>query len=596
MGDLRHAQPSSPPAGRLQRRSFLIRTAALGLAVSPLGALLAACGTTAASPTAMPAGAASVAPSAAPAVSSAPAASAAPAATATKPAATSPAASASAAASAPPSVAAAGTAPVGGKRLTISSISLTFGTSLLPNDGPGLKMINERFNIDYQPQFVPQGSYTEKLSTVIAGGDIPDMIAFFDTQQMALFYKWSGQSAFMAVDDQLKPYPNFSYISDPVWNAVKVKGKRYALPHYYPPYALSPSIRQDWLDNLGLKMPTSYAELKQVATAFTTGDPAKDGSKHYGIAIGSPINPHYAMGAYWDPTAWYHKDQQGNYLPGSIATGSKERIGALADLYAQGGITRDFAVMKNWPDINKEFYGGKAGIFIGAPRGMSQDYMKGLLEIHPNARPVPIPPFKSSDGGNGYAATSGFSGVTAISAKAAKDPEKVQRMLMLLNFGRTFYPTAQQNSQNADYDWYLGRVGQGYDMKNGVAVMRDSSTNPVGLAPVSYMPGGTAWPPTDDAINYQEGYTLQPRMGEWAGALQKMWTETKPYHSPHYGIISSTQQAKGGDLDTFLANEMTKMISGQRAIDSWDEMVKQYLGMGGQAVIDEVNQGIRERG
>jgi putative aldouronate transport system substrate-binding protein len=486
---------------------------------------------------------------------------------------------------------------IGGKHLTITAITLTYAVTPPPNDGPGLKQLNERFNIDFRPQLIPQGSYTEKLSAVIAGGDIPDIINFFDAQQMGLFYKWAGQGAFLPIDDSLlKGYQTFKYVADFVWNAVTVKGKRYAIPQYYPPYALSPSIRQDWLDNLGLKMPTTYDELKQVALAFTQQDPAKDGAKHYGIAMGAPINPNYAMGAYWNPGSWYHKDDKGNYQPGTITDAWKSVIQFHADLYKAGALTRDFAVMKNWPDVNKEFYSGKAGIFIGAPRGMSQDYMKGLLDIHPNAMPVPIYPFKAPDGSYGYAATSGYSGVSAISAKAAKDPETVQRILALLDFNRKFYPPDQQNPQNADFDWLQGHVGQGYDMKDGKVVSRDSSSNPQGLAPSSYMVGGTSWPPTDDAINYQAGYTSQPRMGEWAGALQKMWGETKPYHDPSVGVISQTAQAKGGDLSQFLSDEQTKMIAGQRSIDTWDDLVKEYLSKGGQQIIDETNQGIKERG
>jgi putative aldouronate transport system substrate-binding protein len=590
----------------MNRRTFLRRAAALGCSASAVAAFLAACGsaaapggstTTSTSTTSTKATSTSAASTAAATTANTKATSAATSTSASTSRAASSATTTSAAGSGSPVTAAPTATAIGGKHLTITAITLTYAVTPPPNDGPGLKLLNERFNIDFHPQLIPQGSYTEKLSAVIAGGDIPDIINFFDAQQMGLFYKWAGQGAFVAIDDNLlKGFQTFKYIADFVWNAVTVKGKRYAIPQYYPPYALSPSIRQDWLDNLGLKMPTTYDELKQVALAFTQQDPAKDGAKHYGIAMGAPINPNYAMGAYWNPGSWYHKDDKGNYLPGTITEAWKSVIQFHADLYKEGALTRDFAVMKNWPDVNKEFYSGKAGIFIGAPRGMSQDYMKGLLDIHPNAKPVPIYPFKAPDGSDGFAATSGYSGVSAISAKAAKDPDKVQRILTLLDFNRTFYPPDQQNPQNADYDWLMGHVGQGYDMKDGKAVSRDSSSNPQGLAPSSYMVGGTAWPPTDDAINYQDGYTKEPRMGEWAGALQKMWGETKPYHDPSVGVISQTAQAKGGDLSQFLSDEQTKMISGQRSIDTWDDMVKEYLSKGGQQIIDETNQGIKDRG
>ena len=54
----------------------------------------------------------------------------------------------------------------------------------------------------------------------------------------------------------------------------------------------------------------------------------------------------------------------------------------LSELYKQGAMTKDYAIL-NWGDTNKEFYSGKAGIFIGTPRGMSQDYMNGRWRYIP---------------------------------------------------------------------------------------------------------------------------------------------------------------------------------------------------------------------
>lgn len=584
MGLESRSSRQSSTAGRLSRRAFLARAALLSCSTPTIVGLLAACGGASPTPSSVPATSGGTAPTRAAAATAAP---------------TGTATTAAAGAKGTPGMTPAGNAAMsptvpasGGKRYTVTAITFTYGNPP-PNDGPGLKMIDERFNIDFQPQFIPQGSYTEKLSAVVSSGDIPDILGFTGVQ-MPNFYKWAGQGAFLAVDDLVQGYQSFKYVSDTQWNLVRVKGKRQGIPQYYPPYSLTPSIRQDWLDNLGLKMPTSYDELKQVALAFTTNDPAKDGNKHYGIAIGTNINPSYAMGAYWEPTAWYHKDASGKYLPGMIAEASKQRIQFLADLYQQGAITRDFAVMKNWADINKEFYSGKAGIFIGAPRGMSEDYMKSLLDIHPQAKPVGVYPFKAPDGSEGYAGT-GPGTANALSAKMAQEPEKAKRGLAMLDFFRKFYPEDQRNPQNADFDWYMGRAGQGYDMVNGKPVPKDSSTNPQGLAPSVYSVAGTSWPPTDKAIEYQKLYTKEPRMGEWAGALQKMWHDTKPYFSPDYGIISETKQAKGGELTQFVLGEQTKMIAGQRAINTWDEMVKEYLAKGGQKLIDETNQGIQER-
>ena len=473
----------------------------------------------------------------------------------------------------------------------VSSIRFVYGTPA-PLDGPGLKMINERFAFDYKPLLVPESTYTEKLTTVIASGDIPDVIVFKAGDSN--FYKWAEQGAFLDLEPYIADYPTFSVVSDGRLNNTRVGGTVFGMPTYYPLYSLTPSIRKDWLDALGLAVPTNYDEFKEVALAFTEGDPTGTGSDTYGVAMGQLVNPSYAFGGYWDPGAWYDTDDQGRLIPGVISKGTRERLELLTELYAAGALTRDFAVL-DWGQTNGEFYGNKAGIFIGAPRGMSQDYFAALLQLAPDASPVPIEAFEAPDGNKGFVAASGIGGMWAISAKLKNDEEKLRRILEFLDFARTYYPPEEQTPDNEDYAWVMGGEGQGFEVIDGKVVSLDNGTEPKGLAPVSYFVDVTSWPPTDDAIDYQLGYTKEPRMGEWAKALQDMWTNSTPYTNPANGIISETQQEKGSELSNWVLGEHTKIIAGQRSLDTWDDMVAEYLTRGGEQIIEETNAGIQER-
>jgi putative aldouronate transport system substrate-binding protein len=475
--------------------------------------------------------------------------------------------------------------------IKVTSIRYVYGTPP-PVDGVGLGMINERFGFDYQPLLVPEATYTEKLTTVIASGDIPDIVTFKSGDSN--YYKWASQGAFLDLEPYLADYPNLAVVTPDRLNVVRVDGTLFGMPMYYPQYALTASIRQDWLDNLGLTVPTSYEELKAVALAFTQGDPTGKGESTYGIAVGELVNPSYAMGAYWDPLAWFHKDDQDRLIPGSIAVGSQERIQFLADLYAEGAITRDFAVL-DWAATNAEFYGSKAGIFIGAPRGMSQDYYASLIAIAPEALVKPIPAFAAPDGSQGFLAASGTSGNWALSAELAGDEDKLRRILEFLDFARTFYPVDQQVATNADYTWTFGVEGEGYEVVDGKVNSLDSATEPKGFAPRSYFIDPTSWPPTDDAIDYSLGYTQQPAQGVWAKELQTMWTESTPYINPNNGIVSETNQTEGTEISNWVNGEHTKMIAGQRGTDTWAEFVSEYLERGGEQIISETNTGIQER-
>ncbi|MEH7012269.1 extracellular solute-binding protein [Neobacillus niacini] len=477
------------------------------------------------------------------------------------------------------------------EKYTITGMTFRFGDPP-PATSPGLDLINEKFNVDYQPQIIPQADYIEKSSAAVAAGDMPDMIGFqaSDTR----FYQWAKEGAFLPLDDYLKEYETLGGIPDYVYSAFKVDGKVYGIPRYSQPYPLTPIIRKDWLDNLGLEVPTSYEELEEVAIAFTKNDPDKNGQNDtYGLAIGQNINPDFNLGAYWDANAWYHKNKDGEYIPGIISEGRKEVVQFLADLYKEDAMTKDFAVL-NWTDTNGEFYKGKAGIFVGGVAGMSEDYLNGLMQINPEAKFIALPPFEAPDKSKGFTRGSGYSGILALNAKLADDPAKIYRALEMIDFGKQFYPADQKNPENEDFDFMYGKAGTGYNMVNNAPV-RVPEFSTAGFAPSTYFLDNLEQVPTDAKISYADAYKT-PAMKELTTTLQTMFEANKMYINPSIGVISETNSQKGAELTQFLINEQSKMIAGQRPISDWDKLVDEYMQRGGKDVIKEVNQGIKGKG
>ncbi|MDF2669157.1 MAG: peptide permease [Paenibacillus sp.] len=457
-------------------------------------------------------------------------------------------------------------------------------------EGRGVKMINEKFNVDYKPNLVPQGTYDEKLTATLASGSIPDITVFQSADLTSKYNKFAKQGAFTPLDEYIDQYPSLKRIPKFVLDQFRVNGKLYAIPQYYPKFGFTTIIRKDWLDNLGLSVPTSYEELKKVAVAFTKNDPDKNGKNDtYGMAIGKDINPPFTQGAYWDPTAWYHKDTQGRFIPGIIGAGRKEVVTMLADLYKENAITRDFASI-DWANTNKEFYSGIAGIFIGTPRGMSQAYMDGLMKINPQAKFVNVEQFKAPDGSQGMLAGTGFIGFEVISAETGKDKAKVKRILDIIDTGRTFFTDDKKNEKNPDYDWLYGNVGTGYDMTNGLPVVRKESA-PQGLYPLAYLPDAIAWPEKDSDVNYLLAY--QEPLKTLASDIIKSYSTMKYYANPTNAVVSETQLTKGADLTKFINDEQTKMIAGQRPIADWDKMVDEWKAKGGEQLIKEMNAEIK---
>lgn len=474
------------------------------------------------------------------------------------------------------------------KKIEITAMDYSFSDPA-PLDGKALQMINEKFNVDYKPQLVPYADYAAKMSATVAGGDTPDIMMIEDPAQG--FKTWAQQGAFLDVTQYIDKYPTFKNVPADVWDAMRVDGKIVGIPRYYPStYNSHIILRQDWLDNLGLKMPTTLDELKQVAIAFTKNDPDKNGKNDtYGLVMSSGFWPNYTPSAYWDASSWYHKDDQGNLIPGIVAPARKEMIGWLRDLYKEGAITKDFPVITNVVDSAKDFWSGKAGIYTGTARGMGDDGMKILAAAVPTAKLAPLPPFLAPDGSQGLTALGGYYGLATLNAKLVDDPDKVDRIMQMLDYGRKFTPLEERNSSSPDFDWMYGGEGTGYTLENGVVAITPSTD---GLMPWWYMPDRAMWPAKDSDNQYSKTYTT-PQMQDLISQIETLDAQYEHYVNPFNRIFSQTYTKKGFDIEQKMYAQEAKIVVGETPLEDWDKIKDAYLSSGGNDIIKEVNEQLK---
>ena len=128
-----------------------------------------------------------------------------------------------------------------------------------------------------------EGNTTEKVATMLAG-DLPDVFLGLVNDTMIQ----QNPSLFVQTEDLIEKYcPNiFATYEEHVdgWRTFLTypDGHMYGLIANYranPNNGINGTmwIRQDWLDNLGLAMPTTLAELEEVLKAFRDQDADGDG-------------------------------------------------------------------------------------------------------------------------------------------------------------------------------------------------------------------------------------------------------------------------------------------------------------------------------
>jgi putative aldouronate transport system substrate-binding protein len=156
------------------------------------------------------------------------------------------------------------------------------------------KAIEEKFNVDLKIDYMAIGKeYHDKLNATLAGGSVPDLFIAGGAESQK--YINDGISANLTPFFTKEALPNyFKWVSKEEVDAFQLKQGEFARaihPFQRNTYA-SWYIRQDWLDKLGLKPPKTYAELTNVLTQFTKGDPDGNGKADtYGFStVGNGAN------------------------------------------------------------------------------------------------------------------------------------------------------------------------------------------------------------------------------------------------------------------------------------------------------------------
>ncbi|MCD9023716.1 ABC transporter substrate-binding protein [Cohnella silvisoli] len=155
------------------------------------------------------------------------------------------------------------------------------------SENPFTKQVEEKTNVKLDFVVGPSNDNNDKRNVLMASGDYPEIFLsgnFSPAEQM----KFGTQGVFLPLNDLIEKYaPNIKQIltdRPDIKSAITAPdGNIYAIPQvnecYHCWYSQKLWINQKWLDNLGLKMPTTTEEYANVLRAFKNDDPNKNGKK-----------------------------------------------------------------------------------------------------------------------------------------------------------------------------------------------------------------------------------------------------------------------------------------------------------------------------
>lgn len=465
-----------------------------------------------------------------------------------------------------------------------------------------------------------------KLSTAIMSGDYPDI--FQSTGAEYKNYVDSGVVADITeayekyASDELKAY--MTYDGGMAMESLYVDGRLYGLPKVSDPYSGAHImwIRQDWLDNLGLEIPGTMDEFKEVAHAFTYDDPDGNGKDDtYGLAldginvindsVGNTEPVFRAYGAYPGKNGLTYLDGgNGEIVWGGANTEAmKAGLQLLQDMYAEGTLAKDFVTMDS-ESIFAEAGAGKCGIWFGPNWGGMNpaiDATQNDINCHIVAAAVP----SGTDMPTKAYASSSANTVYYVSSQCEHPELLIKLWNLSVKYQNADYCTADE------YNMYFGDSANYSGWKTSIIYGEGNNGRSTNLALAAALEAGD-----DSALNAKqiENYTsMKAYMDAVADGtfdstdttqqrglslytvhadpqcawkvLHKMKDQNDYVEAAYNGIPSEEVSNASATLQKLLVETIVKIITGAQDVDSYDSFLDTWYAMGGQDAMDEANAG-----
>ena len=317
------------------------------------------------------------------------------------------------------------------------------GRPIYDDDNMVERAINEKLNVQVEYIRIPEPQLEEQLGILLASRDLPDIV-YFGGFAGASFNSWQQQGAIIALDDLLSTYGQDitgRWRSDD-WARVRsdIDGKIYGIPAFTDLLeAFSVMLRADWLENLGLEIPSTLDEWVTVLEAVRNGDPRGDGSggaipyagllRPFENAFGIQSTPWQVYG-----DQYLSKFEHPNYI---------EYVTFMRDIYSRGLIDPEYFTRNVvLADIEALFFGDHAFAteqWAAFTRGVTDV----AREVNPNARLIGVDPIIGPHGHQQIIGRARWMSVGSITSTANR-PDDLMKYLnwfftddgvLLTNFG-----------------------------------------------------------------------------------------------------------------------------------------------------------------
>lgn len=452
----------------------------------------------------------------------------------------------------------------------------------------------DAYNINVEYVAIPRGDVLNAYANLANSGTLPTILMEYDFPKQA---QWADEGYLQELDlDQLAQIAPTYYqmiVDQGNLQNTALNGVTYfALaerPYWNNTYNYATFYRADWLEQLGLSYPTTFAETLEVYKAIKDAglcDYPAGGSK----VTGAGVDQNYAFRTY--PQDEYEWATTGDYaIPALSTEANKKLVKRQNQLFNEGYLNPEFYT-REATDNEADFIAGKCFEYRAyiAP---SIAVLDSFYEQNPDGKLAiaVCPGLVVDDEGvsNSYRPNNSFGMMVSFSATATEDQVKAGMM----------YMEWLMQPENL-FTFQYGFEGETFDYVDGLPVMRDLTGTEYAMANNNkdyfciVVESKTLGNIEDDVklnapVNYPDSDDFYTQLLENYNGMVAMADSGYVNSDCNFAVVISAQSEYQQVLLDKYTEYRTKLTtcSADEFDALYDQYSQEYLDAGYQAIIDE---------
>lgn len=428
--------------------------------------------------------------------------------------------------------------------------------------------LNQRLGAEVVFEGVPNAHYTAKFQTVIAGGDLPDLMQLRSTiPKLPPFVtaKCMDLTDVLA-GDGIKKYPALASIPTSAWRAGVYQGRLYGVPAAKNVLFGVPVVRGDLLE--AAKVSPDINSGEELLTMLSAINAPKDDR----WAVTAPYDMLNYLGQMLKvPNEWR---LDGGKLVRSYETPEfEEALRQLTEMWQKGLLhPESFDTAKVQSNIVSWLNSGTINFFVTSPYWGSLAINVEKAAAGQTLVPVRTPLWD----GSGLAARYLVPGATSVTAITSGSAGRVEELLGVLNWAAAPFGTAENLFR--DY----GREGTHFTWQDGAPIKTDLGAKEV-IFSTRYLAD-----------------SLRPHHlpGRWDLAEAEFAAEqdglSRVVENPVEGLYSPTAESQGAAADIAIRDAIADIVQQRRKPSDWAGAVATWRQKVGDAARGEYETALAE--